>query len=168
MIGFLRPVPPTVAPETLNAFRQGLSEIGYTEGRNVIIEHRWSSGHYEELAALAAELVERRVAAIFTGGGAVSTLAAKAATKTIPIVFVMGDDPVRAGIVTSLNRPDGNITGVTLYAFILEVKKLELLAELVPQAGVIAMLRNPNAPEAEPQAHAVAAAAANLVDDYMF
>jgi ABC-type uncharacterized transport system substrate-binding protein len=151
-----------VAPETLNAFRQGLGEIGYAESRNVLIEHRWSSGHYEQLAALAAELAERRVSVIFTGGGAVSTLAAKRATKSIPIVFVVGDDPVRAGIVTSLNRPEGNLTGVTLYAFILEVKKLELLAELVPRADIIAMLRNPNAPEAESQAAAVKAAAVKL------
>jgi putative ABC transport system substrate-binding protein len=162
VVGFLRPIPPTAVPETLNAFRQGLGEIGYAVGRNVVIEHRWSSGHYEQLAALAAEMVERRVSVIFTGGGAVSTLAAKAATKTIPITFVVGDDPVRAGIVTSLNRPEGNLTGVTLYAFILEVKKLELLAELVPQARIIAMLRNQNAPEAESQATAVKAAAAKL------
>src|SRR6516225_10531792 len=143
VIGFLRPIPPTAAPETLNAFQRGLGEVGYTEGRNVIIEHRWSSGRYEQLTTLAAELVERRVSVIFTGGGAVSTLAAKAATNTIPIIFVVGDDPVRAGIVASLNHPGGNLTGVTNYAFISQVKKLELLTELVPQAGIIAMLRNP-------------------------
>jgi putative ABC transport system substrate-binding protein len=162
VIGWLRPIPPTVAPETLKAFQKGLGEIGYAEGRNVVIEHRWSPGQYEQLAALAAELVQRRVSVVFTGGGAVSTLAAKAATKTIPIVFVVGDDPIRAGLVTSLNRPEGNLTGITLYAFILEVKKLELLVELVPQADIIAMLRNPKAPEAESQVAAVKAAAAKL------
>jgi putative ABC transport system substrate-binding protein len=160
-IGFLRPLPPTAYPETLSAFRQGLGDLGYTEGRNVIIEHRWSA-HYEQLSALAAELVERGVSVIFTGGGAVSTLAAKAATKVIPIVFVAGDDPIRAGIVTSLNRPEGNITGITLFAFTLEMKKLELLTELAPQAKAIAILRNPNAPEAESQATAIKTAAADL------
>src|SRR5262245_48362704 len=162
VVGFLRPIPPTVAPETLKAFQEGLGALGFVEGRSVRIEHRWSAGHYEELRTLAAELLQRQVSVIFTGGGAVSTLAAKAVIKTIPITFVVGDDPVRAGIVTSLNRPEGNLTGVTLYAFDLEVKKLELLAELVPQAGIIAMLRNPNAPEAEPQASAVTMAAIKL------
>jgi putative tryptophan/tyrosine transport system substrate-binding protein len=161
-IGWLRPIPPTAFPETLDAFRQGLGELGYSEGRNLAFEHRWSAGHYEQLPQLAAELVEHRVSVIFTGGGAVSTLAAKKATKTIPITFVVGDDPVRAGIVNSLNRPEGNLTGITLYAFILEVKKLELLAELAPKADLIAMLRNPNAPEAESQAMAIKAAAAKL------
>jgi putative ABC transport system substrate-binding protein len=162
VIGWLRSIPPTAFPETLEAFRQGLDEFGYAEGRNVLIEHRWSAGRYEQLPQLVAELVERRVSVIFTGGGAVSTLAAKRATNTIPITFVVGDDPVRAGIVNSLNRPEGNLTGVTLYAFILEVKKLEMLVELVPKANIIAVLRNPNAPEAEPQAAAINTAAAKL------
>jgi putative ABC transport system substrate-binding protein len=162
VVGWLRPIPPTTFPETLEAFRQGLGEFGYAEGRNVVIEHRWSAGRYEQLPQLAAELVERRVSVIFTGGGAVSTLAAKRATNTIPITFVVGDDPVRAGIVNSLNRPEGNLTGVTLYAFILEVKKLEMLVELVPKANIIAVLRNPNAPEAESQAVAISEAAAKL------
>ena len=161
-IGFLRPLPPTAYPETLNAFRQGLGDLGYTEGRNVIIEHRWWSAHYEQLSALAAELAQRGVSVIFTGGGAVATLAAKAATKAIPIVFVAGDDPIRAGIVTSFNRPEGNITGITLFAFTLEMKKLELLTELAPQAKAIAVLRNPNAPEAELQATAIKTAASGL------
>jgi putative ABC transport system substrate-binding protein len=104
VIGWLRPIPPTTFPETIEAFRQGLGEFGFAEGRNVIIEHKWSAGRYEQLPQLAAELVERRVSVIFTGGGAVSTLAAKRATNTIPITFVVGDDPVRAGIVNSLNR----------------------------------------------------------------
>jgi putative ABC transport system substrate-binding protein len=162
VIGFLRPIPPTAYPETLDAFRQGLADHGYVEGRSVAIEHRWSSGHYEQLSALAAELVQRRVSVIFTGGGAVSALAAKAATREVPIVFVVGDDPIRAGIVTSLNRPEGNVTGTTLFAFTLEMKKLEVLAEVAPRASVIAVLQNPRAPEAESQAAAIRAAAAGL------
>jgi putative ABC transport system substrate-binding protein len=162
VVGFLRPIPPTAYPETLDAFKQGLGEVGYAEGRHVIIEHRWSAGHYEQLSTLAAELAQRRVSVIFTGGGAVTALAAKAATKTIPTVFVVGDDPIRAGIVSSINRPEGNITGITLFAFTLEMKKLELLAELAPLAGTIAVLRNPNAPEAESQAIAIKTAAEKL------
>jgi putative ABC transport system substrate-binding protein len=162
VVGILRPLPPTAFPETLNAFKNGLSELGFSEGRNLIIEHRWSAGHYEQLPALAAELTQRPVSLIFTGGGAVSTLAAKASTKAIPIVFVVGDDPIRGGIVTSLNHPEGNVTGVTLYAFDLEMKKLEVLAELVPKARIIAVLRNPNAPEAEPQANLLKSAATKL------
>ena len=162
VVGVLRPLPPAAFPETINAFKDGLGELGFIEGRNLIIEHRWSTGHYGQLPALAGELVQRPVSLIFTGGGAVSTLAAEASTKTIPIVFVVGDDPVRAGIVTSLNHPERNVTGVTLYAFDLEMKKLEVLAELVPEAEIIAVLRNPIAPEAEPQADMLKTAAAKL------
>ena len=162
VIGVLRPIPPTAYPETLNAFVQGLGETGHVDGRNVTIEHRWLRGQYEQLSALAAELVERRVSVIFTGGGAVSTLAAKAATKAIPIVFVVGDDPIRAGLVASLNRPEGNAMGVTLFAFTLEMKKLELLAELLPRAEVFAVLQNPKAPEADSQATAIKTAAEKL------
>ena len=157
IVGWLRPIPPKAYPETLGAFQQGLSELGFIEGRNVSIEHRWSEGTYQSLAPLAAELVQRRVAVIFTGGGAVTTLAAKAATSTIPIVFVAGDDPTRARLVNNINRPEGNVTGATLYAFDLELKKLELLAETVPQVRTIAILRNPKAPEAESQAASVKA-----------
>ena len=97
IVGWLRPISPKAYPETLGAFQQGLKELGFIEGSNVSIEHRWSQGTYQSLAPLAAELVQRRVAVIFTGGGAVTTLAAKAATSAIPIVFVAGDDPTRAG-----------------------------------------------------------------------
>jgi putative ABC transport system substrate-binding protein len=161
-IGILRPLPPTAFPETLDAFKEGLAEFGYIEGRNLAIEHRWSTGHYEQLPALAGELVQRQVSLIFTGGGAVATLAAKAATREIPIVFVAGDDPVRAGIVATLNRPEGNVTGISLYAFDIEAKKLEVLAELAPNVRSIAVLRNPTAPEAEPQAKMLKSAAAKL------
>ena len=161
-IGILRPLPPTAFPETIDAFKNGLAELGYFEGRNLVIEHRWSTGHYEQLPALAAELVQEQVSLIFTGGGAVSTLAAKAATRTVPIVFVTGDDPVRAGIVASLNRPESNVTGISLYAFDIEAKKLEVLTELIPKARTIAVLRNPTAPEAGPQADTLKSAAATL------
>ena len=161
-IGILRPLPPTAFPETIDAFKIGLGELGYVEGRNLVIEHRWSTGHYDQLPALAAELVQRQVSLIFTGGGAVSTLAAKAATRTISIVFVAGDDPVRAGIVASFNRPESNVTGISLYAFDIEAKKLEVLTELIPKARTIAVLRNPTAPEAGPQADALKSAAATL------
>ena len=103
-----------------------------------------------------------QVSLIFTGGGAVSTLAAKAATRTVPIVFVAGDDPVRAGIVATLNRPESNVTGISLYAFDIEAKKLEVLTELTPNTRTIAVLRNPTAPEAEPQANVLKSAAATL------
>jgi putative ABC transport system substrate-binding protein len=161
-IGILRPLPPTAFPETLNAFRGGLAELGYVEGGNLAIENRWSTGQYEQLPALAAELVQRQVSLIFTGGGAVSTLAAKAVTRTIPIVFVVGDDPIRAGIVASLNRPESNVTGISLYAFDIETKKLEVLTEMVPKARTIAVLRNPTAPEAQPQADMLKSAATKL------
>lgn len=161
-IGTLRPLPPTAFPETLDAFKAGLADLGYVEGRNLAVEHRWSTGHYEQLPSLAAELVQQQVSLIFTGGGAVSTLAAKAATRTIPIVFVVGDDPVRAGIVASLNRPESNATGVSLYAFDIEAKKLEVLTELIPAAQTVAVLRNPTASEAEPQAKMLKDAAAKL------
>jgi len=161
-IGVLRPLPPTAFPETLNAFYKGLAELGYVEGRNLVIEHRWTAGHYEQLPALAAELIQSQVSLIFTGGGAVTTLAAKASSRTVPIVFVAGDDPVRAGIVSTLNRPESNITGISLYAFDIEAKKLEVLVELVPNARDLAVLRNPTAPEAEPQADMLKNAAAKL------
>ena len=162
IVGILRPLPPNAFPETLDAFKKGLGELGYIEGRNLAIENRWSTGRYEQLPQLALELVKQRASVIFTGGGAVSTLAAKAATQEVPIVFVVGDDPIRAGIVTRLNHPEGNVTGITLYAFELERKKLEVLAELAPRVSIIAVLRNPNAPEAEPQANALNTAAVRL------
>jgi putative ABC transport system substrate-binding protein len=153
VIGFLNTQSPGLFAHLLAGFHQGLSEAGYVEGRNVSIEYRWAENQYDRLPALAADLVRRQVAVIAATGGSVSALAAKPATATIPIVFVMGDlDPVQAGIVTSLNRPGGNITGVTPFLSVLGPKQVELLHELVPNAVVIGMLVNPHFPDAKTQA----------------
>ncbi len=128
--------------QLLQAFHRGLREAGYIEGQNVALEYRWAEGHYERLAALAAELVNRQVAVIAAFGGGPSARAAKAATLTIPIVMSIGDDPVDTGFVKSLNRPGGNITGVMLFTSVIGSKRLGLVRELVPQSGAIALLVN--------------------------
>jgi putative tryptophan/tyrosine transport system substrate-binding protein len=138
---------PSSAP-FMAAFRQGLSEAGYVEGQNLAIEYRWAEGHYDRLPALAADLVGRKVDLIMANSPP-SALAAKSATSTIPIVFRGGSDPVGEGLVASLARPGGNLTGVSLLANELTPKRLELLSELVPQARVIALLVNPNNSTAE-------------------
>ena len=159
VIGFLGsalsgPYAPYVA-----AFRQGLSETGYVEGKNLAIEYRWAEGRYERLPALAADLVNRKVDLIAASGGNVSALAAKNATATIPIVFFTGGDPVGEGLVSGLARPGGNVTGVTFMFAELTPKRLELLSELVPKAGVIALLTNPNSPGTERMTQEVQAGA---------
>ena len=144
VIGFLSGTSPGPYASNVAAFRQGLSETGYVEGQNVAIEYRWAEGHYDRLPALAADLVGRKVDAIAASGGSVSVRAAKSATSTIPIVFTSGDDPVATGLVASLARPGGNLTGVSFLDVELNPKRLELLSELVPQARVIILLVNPN------------------------
>jgi putative ABC transport system substrate-binding protein len=133
----------------LAAFRQGLNETGYVEGQNVASEYRWAEDNYDRLPALAAELVWRQATVIVAVGGPASALAAKAATKTIPIVFAMSSDPVKLGLVASLNRPGDNVTGATTLASMVVAKQFEVLHETVPKATVLGFLGNPNNPNAE-------------------
>jgi putative ABC transport system substrate-binding protein len=153
-IGFLGGSSLTERRPLLAAFRQALTEAGFVEGQNVAIEYRWAEGQYDRLPALAAELVRRQVAVLVAGDGP-SALAAKAATTTIPIVFNTGIEPVQAGLVTSLNRPGGNLTGVNMVAGPLPAKQLGLLHDLVPAAATIAVLINPNNANAERDAATV-------------
>jgi putative ABC transport system substrate-binding protein len=134
--------------EFVVAFGQGLNEAGFFEHRNVAIEYRWAENHVDRLPTLAAEFVREQVAVIVAVGGVPPTQAAKATTSTIPIVFIVGGDPIKLGLVASLNRPGGNVTGVTILSGALTAKRLELLRELRPQASV-ACLVNPGSPEAE-------------------
>ena len=158
VIGFLRNTLPEDSAYLLAALRQGLTEVGYVEGQNVAIEYRWAENRFERLQELAADLVRRQCAVIVAGGNAPAR-AAMAATATIPIVFASGDDPVRLGFVASLNRPSGNVTGVTFYAGVLVAKQLELLREVVPKAAVVSMLVNPSSPAADDQIRDAKAAA---------
>jgi putative tryptophan/tyrosine transport system substrate-binding protein len=159
VIGFLSGRSLDDSKQMMAALGQGLNEQGFVERQNVAIEYRWADGQYDRLPALAADLVRRQVAMILAVGSVPSPLAAKAATSTIPIVFIVGGDPVKFGLVASLNRPGGNLTGVSVLSGPLTAKRLELLHELVPQAGVIACLVNPNNPEADSQLTDIRAAA---------
>ena len=143
VIGFIDPTSPDTYAPFLAAFRDGLSETGFVEGRNVAIELRWALGRYDQLPALAADLVSRKVQVI-VATGITAARAAKAATKTIPIVFNTGGDPVKFGLVPSLSRPGGNVTGVASLGKVLVAKQLELLRELVPKADAFTFLTNPN------------------------
>jgi ABC-type uncharacterized transport system substrate-binding protein len=142
VIGFLSSRSPGESSGVVTAFQQGLREVGFVEGQNLAIAFRWAEGRYDRLPALAAELVGLRVAVLFAAGGAPSALAAKAATSTIPIVFSAANTPVELGLVASLNRPGGNITGMATFTSELGAKNIELLKELVPAAAVIAYLVN--------------------------
>ena len=151
VIGFLHSQSPGPSAQSETAFRLGLKELGYIEGENLHIAFRWAEGQNDRLSGLAADLVARRVTVIVTAGGGPSAMAAKAATTTIPIVFVFGGDPVKAGIVTRFNQPGGNVTGVSFFSTGLGAKRLELLLQLVPGARLVALLFNPSNPEAAPQ-----------------
>lgn len=151
VIGFLSSASAEPYKPFVSAYRTGLSESGFVEGRNIAIDFRWAGGHYDQLPSLATELVHRPVTLIAASGGLPSVLAAKTAAATIPIVFTLGSDPVKFGIVASLNRPGGNITGVSLLAYLLDAKRVELLHELVPGAKVVAMLVNPKSSQADAQ-----------------
>jgi len=157
VIGFLRSTSLADATELVAAFREGLKQAGFVEGQNVAVEFRWAEGRKDRMPALVDDLIRRPVAAIV--GDAVAMLVAKAATTTIPIVFTAGGDPVREGLVASLNRPGGNVTGVHFFGGVLGAKRLELLRQLAPNAATIAMLVYPNTPNTEAERKDVQAAA---------
>jgi putative tryptophan/tyrosine transport system substrate-binding protein len=161
VIGFLSSASAEAIRFDLAGFHQGLRENGYFDGRNVAMEYRWAEGRIDRLPAMAVELVRRPVAVIFANLNA-ATLAAKAATSTIPVVFVMGGDPIKFGVVASLNRPGGNMTGAALLVDVLIKKRLELLHQLVPTATTIAFLVNPTNPDVETRVRDAQAAAVSL------
>jgi putative tryptophan/tyrosine transport system substrate-binding protein len=162
VVGYLGPESRAVFASRVKAFRQGLGETGYAEGRNVVIEFRWAEGQHNRLPALAADLVSRQVAVIVAPGGAPGALAAKSATTTIPIVFEMGADPIAIGLVGNLNRPGGNLTGVSSLNVQVTPKRLEILHEAVPTAAEVAVLINPTSPTADSQLRNLQAAARAL------
>jgi putative ABC transport system substrate-binding protein len=161
-VGFVRITTPEDSAHLVAAFRSGLAEVGYHEGQNVTIEYRYAFNQVERLPAIMAELVGRRVAVLAATGGTISARAAKATTGTIPIVFTTGDDPVRVGLVASLSRPGGNVTGVNVFAARLGSKRLGLLHEMVPTASPIAVLVNPTNPDTEDEANDIQEAARDL------
>jgi putative tryptophan/tyrosine transport system substrate-binding protein len=162
VIGLLNPGSAGPSTALVDGFRRGLAETGYVEGRNVATEFRWADGHYDQLPELAADLVRRQVAVIAALGSSAPGLAAKAATSTIPIVFQTGADPVADGLVAGMNRPGGNVTGVSRMSVATDPKRLELLHEAVPMATVIACLVNPTSPRAENQIRQLQASARSL------
>jgi len=162
VIGFLSSRSPRESEPAVAAFGRGIGEAGYVEGQNVAIDFRWEEGRYDRLPALATELVKMKPAVMVAAGGEPSAFAAKAATKTVPIIFVIGDDPVRLELIATFNRPGGNATGVSLMASALGSKRLELICELVPDAGTVGLLVNPNNVTAEAHTQDVQAAAKAL------
>ena len=162
VIGFLDAASAGERPQMVAAFRQGLAEAGFVEGRNVAIEFRWADGEYSRLPEMAADLVRRQVSVIATPGTTAAALAAKAATTMIPIVFGVGGDPVKFGLVANLNRPGGNATGVNYFATELVAKRMQLLRELIPAASNMALLLNPTDPANESTQRDVEAAAGGL------
>jgi putative ABC transport system substrate-binding protein len=162
VIGFLSSRSPGESAGVVAAFRQGLRQAGFVEGRNLSIAFRWAEGRYETLPALAAELVGLHVVALVSAGGTPAALAAKAATSTIPVIFSAVGDPVGSGLVASLNRPGGNMTGMGVFAPAMSAKRLELLKDLLPTAAVIAFLVNPTNPNAKPESEEAQAAARAL------
>jgi putative ABC transport system substrate-binding protein len=168
VIGFLNSGSSKESANSVAAFRQGLDEVGFVEARNVMIEYRWAEGVYERLPAMAADLVSRQVTVI-AAAFLPAAQAARVATPTIPIVFNVGVDPIAMGLVASLNRPDGNLTGVTQFAAVLVAKRLELLHEVVPQVTAVAFLANPTNPSSESSTRDMQAAARTLgLELYVF
>jgi putative ABC transport system substrate-binding protein len=162
VVGFLHAQSSEGYAPLMVAFRQGLSETGYIEGQNVTIEYRWAEGHYDRLPALAVNLIQHQVTMIAATGNANSAFAAKAATTTILIVFAVGIDPVDVGLVSSLNRPGGNITGISMFAVALAAKRLEMLHEMVPTAALVGVLVNPNNRNADADLRNIRAAAQSM------
>src|SRR5262249_54478896 len=148
--------------ELVAAFTRSLSQAGYVDGKNIALEYRWANNRFDRLPALAADLARRHVTVIHTVAGTITVLAVKAVTQTIPIVFCTGGDPIKAGLVASLNRPGGNITGINLISGTLQEKRLSLLHEVVPTTTSIAVLFNPNNPNHEPEIREVQALGTSL------
>jgi putative ABC transport system substrate-binding protein len=167
VVGFLHPGSPEPSSFLIAAFSEGLKQAN-VEGKNVSIEYRWARGHYDQLQSLAADLVRRQVAVIAATGGTISAQAAKAATSSIPIVFNVGDDPIKSGLVVSFNRPGGNMTGVNTLSPALETKRLGLLRELVPRTDSVAVLLNATNPDAGNQRRDINAAAKALGQELVF
>ncbi len=162
VIGYLSARSPGDTAHLVAAFRRGLSEGGFVEGKNLTVEYRWAHGQYDRLPTLAAELARRPLAVLVSTGGEPAALAAKAATSTTPVVFAIGSDPVKAGLVASYNRPGGNATGINILTATLEAKRIQLLRELVPQAVTLGFLVDPNFPAAESQLEEAEKAARGL------
>jgi ABC-type uncharacterized transport system substrate-binding protein len=162
VVGFVHTLSPENVPHFVAAFQQGLKEVGYVEGQNLAVEYRWAQGQYDRLSGLVDDLVRRQVAVIAATGGDPSPQIAKAATQTIPIVFTANSDPVREGLVANLNRPGGNVTGITIFGPAAVTKRVQLMHELMPKAATIAYLMNPNNPNGEMEMKAAQTAARSL------